>query len=213
MWDFSSRNTLSAPAQAAGLADLVGALSCFHKFAKIFYNEDTQKFIGVARDFVISYANTASDDSGTARLLPHWINTKFSKFRDRLVTKSLRSALRIKKEFKRNDEELVALKELLLPWKTVASTAGSQRSSTGETSSRLAKQADQRHSTKSKIPASVISSLPKSPDGRRLCMRYVSKADCNISDCALGRFKPLTDEAKGVITQRWRGLADEFKDL
>ncbi|GMF52759.1 unnamed protein product [Phytophthora fragariaefolia] len=89
----------------------VGALSCFHKFAKIFYNEDTRKCIGVARDFVISYANTASDDSGTARLLTLWINPKCNKFRNRLVTKSLRSALRIKKEFKRNDEELVALKE------------------------------------------------------------------------------------------------------
>ncbi|KAJ8558911.1 hypothetical protein ON010_g8539 [Phytophthora cinnamomi] len=137
------------------------------------------------------------------------------KFRNRLVTKSLRSALRVKKQFKRNDEELVALKEALPSWKTAASAAVSQRSSSGETSSRLTKQADHRHSTKSKIPPSVISSLPKSPDGRRLCMRYVSKVGCNNSDCARGHFKPasLTDETKAVTTQRWRGLADEFKDL
>eukprot|EP00644_Phytophthora_capsici_P005017 jgi/Phyca11/538157/estExt2_Genewise1Plus.C_PHYCAscaffold_10523 len=163
MWDFSARNALTVPPRATKVADLTSALSSFYKFAKYFYNKSTRKFIGAARDFIISYADSAPADPAMARLLVHWVNTKFSKFRSRLTTKGLHSALRIRKEFSRNDEQLAALKE----------------------------------------------------DGRRLCLRYVSKAGCNVTDCARAHFKPvsLTDETKTVIVQRWKGLSEDCKDL
>ncbi|KAG1709866.1 hypothetical protein DVH05_016881 [Phytophthora capsici] len=112
MWDFSARNALTVPPRATKVADLTSALSSFYKFAKYFYNKSTRKFIGAARDFIISYADSAPADPAMARLLVHWINTKFSKFCSRLTTKGLHSALRIRKEFSRNDEQLAALKEV-----------------------------------------------------------------------------------------------------
>ncbi|KAF4044992.1 hypothetical protein GN244_ATG02621 [Phytophthora infestans] len=215
MWDFSSRNCLSAPSRAASLTDLIGAISCFYKFAKLFYNKATRKFIGAARDFVILYADTASDDAAMVRILTHWINAKFSRFRSRLVTKSLRSALRIRKEFSRNDEALAALKEALPSLKLAPPAGGSYRSGSGDVISRAPKTSDHRHSSKTKIPSSVIAALPKNDDGRQLCMQYISKVICTMTECARAHFKPtaLTDEAKALITQRWKGLADEFKDL
>ncbi|KAF4142492.1 hypothetical protein GN958_ATG08301 [Phytophthora infestans] len=215
MWDFSSRNCLSAPSRAASLTDHIGAISCFYKFAKLFYNKATRKFIGAARDFVILYADTASDDATMVRILTHWINAKFSRFRNRLVTKSLRSALRIRKEFSHNDEALAALKEALPSLKLAPPAGGSHRSGSGDVSSRAPKTSDHRHYSKTKIPSSVIAALPKNDDGRQLCMRYISKVGCTMTECARAHFKPtaLADEAKALITQRWKGLADEFKDL
>ncbi|GMF53281.1 unnamed protein product [Phytophthora fragariaefolia] len=100
----------SAPARPASLADVIGALSCFHKFAKKTLQQGYAQVIGVARDFEISYVDTASDDSGMARILTHWISMKFSKFRNQLVTKNLYSALRIANQFSRNDEGLATLR-------------------------------------------------------------------------------------------------------
>ncbi|ETP50007.1 hypothetical protein F442_04574 [Phytophthora nicotianae P10297] len=208
MWDFSARNALAAPPRATKIADLTSALSSFYKFAKYFYNKATRKFIGTARDFIISYADSAPIDPAMARLLAHWINTKFSKFRSRLVTKGIRSALRVRKEFSRNDEQLSALKEAYPSWKITTAANNSHRSGVG-------KKADSRQHNKERIPFPVIESLPKGDDGRRLCLRYVSKAGCNVTDCARAHFKPasLTEETKTVIAQRWKGLSEECKDL
>ncbi|EGZ19148.1 hypothetical protein PHYSODRAFT_494755 [Phytophthora sojae] len=187
MSDFSSKNALPAPPKAAGLGDLVSALSSFYKFAKYFYNKDTKRFIGAARDFIIANADKAPSDAATARLLTHWVNIKFGKFRSRLVSKGLKSALRVRKQFRRNDDQLVALKESYPVWTT----------------------------TKTRIPNNVLTSLPKREDGRRLCLRFVSKAGSNLPDCPRPHFKPqaLSDEAKAVVNQRWNGLLTECKDL
>ncbi|ETL82064.1 hypothetical protein L917_17710 [Phytophthora nicotianae] len=99
-----------------------------------------------------------------ARLLVHWVNTKFGKFCSCLVTKGLRSALRIRKEFSRNDEKLGAQKEAHPSWKLATTVNGSHRGGSGT-------KFDSRQHGKEKIPLSVIESLPKSDDGRRLCPR------------------------------------------
>ncbi|KAG2797081.1 hypothetical protein PC111_g21437 [Phytophthora cactorum] len=137
MWNCSTKNSLSAPPRASNFGDLISALSAFYKYAKYFYNKDTRRFIGAAHNFVISYADGAPGDSVMARHHTHWVNIKFSKFRSWLVTNGLRSALRARREFSRNDEQLIALKETYPSWKTTASGAGSQRGSAADTTSRL----------------------------------------------------------------------------
>ncbi|GMF28036.1 unnamed protein product [Phytophthora fragariaefolia] len=120
---FSSKNSLAAPPKVESFSDLIGALSAFHKFAKCFYNKETKFFVAAAGEFVISYADTGPLDPAMARLITHWINSKFSKFRSKLITIGLKQAIRIRKEIKRNDEQLVDLKESYSVWKsTTAST-------------------------------------------------------------------------------------------
>ncbi|ETN01507.1 hypothetical protein PPTG_17230 [Phytophthora nicotianae INRA-310] len=68
MWDFSSRNSLTAPPRVTKVADLTNALSSFYRFVKYFYNKAPGKFIGATRDFFISYADSAST---MARLVVH----------------------------------------------------------------------------------------------------------------------------------------------
>ncbi|KAH7491173.1 uncharacterized protein KRP23_98 [Phytophthora ramorum] len=210
MWDFSSKNNLSPPPKAASCSDLIGALSAFYKFGKFLYNKATTRFIAAARNFIIGYADNAPQTVVMARLLTHWINCKFSRFRSLLVTKGLESALHVRKEFTRNDEKLIALKESIPSWQQ--QTVGSYPRGTESTGGKPQRQPDQR---RPKIPSSVIASLPKGDDGRRLCLRYVSKAGCTLADCARAHFRPesLTTDAKNVIIQRWKGLADECKDL
>lgn len=176
MLDFSSKNTLHAPPRTTSVGDINSALSAFHKFAKYFYNKDTKRFIGAARDFVIAYADNALTDPVLALLLTHWVNSKFSKLRCRLVTKRLRSALRVRKQFSRNDEELIALKESYPSWKQTPPSSSHQRGSGADITNRATRRLDPHQSTKMKIPASVIASLPKGEVGRRLCLRYISKA-------------------------------------
>ncbi|KAE8951946.1 hypothetical protein PR001_g33506, partial [Phytophthora rubi] len=127
MWDFSSKNSLPTPPQASSLSDLIGALSSFHKFAKYFYNKDTKRFIGAARDFVIAYADSANPDPVMARLPTHWINCKLGKFRNRLITEGLRAALLVQKEFSRTDEQLIALKEYYPSWQKPTASVNHQR--------------------------------------------------------------------------------------
>ncbi|GMF37846.1 unnamed protein product [Phytophthora fragariaefolia] len=214
MSDFSSKNALPTPPKATGLGDLVSALSAFYKFAKYFYNKDTKRFIGAARDFIIAYADKAPSDAATARLLTHWVNIKFGKFRSLLVSKGLKSALRVRKQFCRNDDQLVALKESYPAWTATAQSAGRIKT-TYEGSGNAPRQFDRRPTSKTRIPNNVLTSLPKSEDGRRLCLRFVSKAGCNLQDCPRPHFKPqaLSDEAKAVVNQRWNGLSTECKDL
>lgn len=215
MWDFSYRNALSAPPRATSFSDLIGALSAFHKFAKYFYNKNTKRFIGDARDFTIANGDSAPSDPVMARILTHWVNTKFSRFRSQLVTIGLRSAPRVRKEFSCNDDQLVALKKAYPSWKIAAPNSGLKRGGEVDTTSRSTRQTDYRQPPTAKIPASVVHSLPKGDDGRRLCLRYVSKAGCNAAECARSHFKPdaLSDEAKTVIAQRWKGLSAECRDL
>ncbi|ETP04960.1 hypothetical protein F441_18349 [Phytophthora nicotianae CJ01A1] len=71
MWDFSSRNSLTAPPRVTKVADLTNALSSFYRFVKYFYNKAPRKFLGATRDFCISYADSASTDPAMARLLVH----------------------------------------------------------------------------------------------------------------------------------------------
>ncbi|ETP33089.1 hypothetical protein F442_18323, partial [Phytophthora nicotianae P10297] len=186
-------------------ADEVAATeSGMDRFARYFYNKTTRKFIGTARDFIISYADSAPTDPSMARLLVHWVNTEFGKFCSCLVTKGLPSALRIRKEFSRNDEKLGAQKEAHPSWKLTTTVNGSHRGVSGT-------KFDSRRHGKEKIPLSVIESLPKSDDGRRLC----PGADCSVTECARAHFKPasLSDETKAVLLQPCKGLSEECKDL
>eukprot|EP00644_Phytophthora_capsici_P013013 jgi/Phyca11/101024/e_gw1.5.1009.1 len=194
MWDFSSRNSLPVPPKATNYSNIVGALSTFYQFSKFFYNKETRRFIAAARDFVISYSNSAPADPAMARLLTHWVNCKFGAFRSRVVSKGIKSALRVRRQFTRNDEQLIALKDSIPAWQ---------------------KESSSQSRRKTKIPSSVIASLPKGEDGRKLCLRYVSQVGCTSADCARAHFKPdtLTDETKVIITQRWKGLSDDCKDL
>ncbi|KAG3079857.1 hypothetical protein PI124_g19550 [Phytophthora idaei] len=80
MWNCSTKNSLSAPPRAFNFGDLTSALSAFYKYTKYFYNKDTRRFIGAARDFVIYYADGAPGDPVMARLHTHWVNTKFVSF-------------------------------------------------------------------------------------------------------------------------------------
>ncbi|EGZ12439.1 hypothetical protein PHYSODRAFT_317516 [Phytophthora sojae] len=134
MWDFSSKNSLPPPARATSFGDLIGALSAFYKFAKYFYNSDTRRFIAAARDFVISYADHAHPDQART---------------GRVVTKGLGSALRVRKQFNRNDEQLLALKESDPAWKQLSSrpiTSGRPDSAPSNRSTR-------QQPVKTKIPA------------------------------------------------------------
>ncbi|KAE9314044.1 hypothetical protein PR003_g19350 [Phytophthora rubi] len=116
MWDFSAKNSLHLPTKSQQLQRFNQRAGCVLQVRKHFYNKETKKFIGAARDFVIAYANQSSHDTGMARLLAHWINTKFGLFRSRLVAKGIRSATRVAKQFSRMDEQLVALKESCSQW-------------------------------------------------------------------------------------------------
>jgi hypothetical protein len=164
---------------------------------------------------VIAYADSATPDPVMARLLTHWINCKLGKFRSRLLTDGLHAALLVQKEFSRTDEQLIALKESYPSWQNPALSSHHLRGSAVDSTARTNRQQEPRLSTKPRIPANVIASLPKGDDGRRLCMRYVSAVVCNTSDCARAHFRPdsLTAEAKTVIAQRWKSLSAECKDL
>ncbi|KAE8982265.1 hypothetical protein PF011_g21684 [Phytophthora fragariae] len=182
MWDFSAKNSLQPPPKANTFNDLISALAAFYKFGKNFYNKKTKKFIGAARDFVIAYADHSSHDSGMARLLAHWINTKFGLFRSRLVAKGIRSATRVVKQFSRMDEQLVALKESCPQLSQQAQNSLRHKAAESEGVSRSSRQSSARPATKPKIPAPVIAALPKGEDGRRQCLRFISKAGCNVTE-------------------------------
>ncbi|KAE8882777.1 hypothetical protein PF005_g8838 [Phytophthora fragariae] len=210
MWDFSAMNSLRPPPPKANLFnDLISALAAFYKFGKHFYNKETKKFIGAARVFVIAYADQSSHDTGMARLLAHWINTKFGLFRSRLVAKGIRSATRVAKQFSRMDGQLVALKESCSQWSQRAQYTATYKTTESEGVSRSFRQSSARLPTKPKIPAPVRAAIPKREDGRRLCLRFISKAGCNVTECSRARFKPqsLSSDAKAVIAQHWNGLA------
>ncbi|GMF14368.1 unnamed protein product [Phytophthora fragariaefolia] len=115
----------------------------------------------------------------------------------------LKPALRVRKQFCRNDDQLVALKESYPAWTATAQSAGRIKT-TYEGSGNAPGPFDRHPTSKTRIPNNVLTSLPKSEDGRRLCLRFVSKAGCNLQDCPRPHFKPqaLSDEAKANVQLR-----------
>ncbi|EGZ09234.1 hypothetical protein PHYSODRAFT_525956 [Phytophthora sojae] len=187
LWDFSAKNGLPTPPKASSCADLISALSALYKFGQYFYNSETVNFIGAAKDFIIDYSDHTRPDPTMARLLVFWINSKFSLFRNTILSEGLGAATKISAQFCRSDDKLAALRDSCQTWKPVTA----------------------------RIPADVYSQLPKAEDGRRLCLKYLSQAGCQFSKCSSAHFLPeaLPEGARKVILERWGGLGTQFSDL
>ncbi|OWZ14152.1 hypothetical protein PHMEG_00012407 [Phytophthora megakarya] len=134
-----------------------------------------------------------------ARLLTHWVNVKFGKFRSRLLSRGLASALRVRKQFRRNDDQLVALKESHSVWTVTSPPEALGKSAVADGNSL--RQADRRQITKPCVPNNAKK--------RRWTPPLHALPGCNAVECPRPHLKPekLSNEAKAVISQRWNGLS------
>ncbi|EGZ17071.1 hypothetical protein PHYSODRAFT_503176 [Phytophthora sojae] len=195
LWDFSAKNSLPTPPKAFSCADLISALSALYKFGQYFYNSETMNFIGAAKDFIIDYSDHTRPDPSMARLFVFWINSKFSLFRNTILSEGLGAATKISAQFCRSEDKLAALRDSCQTWKP------------GHRGNRTP--------GASRIPADLYSQLPKAEGGRRLCLKYLSQAGCQFSKCSSAHVRPeaLPEGARKVILERWGGLGTQLSDL
>ncbi|KAG1702278.1 hypothetical protein DVH05_010068 [Phytophthora capsici] len=210
LWDFSSKNGYPTPPKVSGFGDLISSLTALHKFGQHFYNSKTVDFISKAKDFVICYADHARPDPTMARLLAYWINEKFSVFRNKVLSDGLREATKVSTQFCRSDDKLGALRDSSQSWKPASTSR--PRPATAETNVRAHRTTS---NTGNRIPTGVYAQLPLGEDGRRLCLKFLSKPGCQFTKCSNAHFRPesLAEDVKNLISERWGGLSAQYSDL
>ncbi|OWZ18015.1 hypothetical protein PHMEG_0007963 [Phytophthora megakarya] len=192
------RERISNSSKASNFADVISSLSALHKFGQYLYNNDTVEFISAAKDFIINYSDHARPDPAMARLLAYWINCKLILFRSTVLVASLNEATKVSAQFCRSDDKLAALRDSSQSWKPL-STPVRLRTSDRDKVSR-----GQRAKMTSCIHSEVFSRLPKGEDGRRVCLKFLSKSGCKYANCSNSHFRPesLPDGARKIIEER-----------
>ncbi|KAF4145676.1 hypothetical protein GN958_ATG05138 [Phytophthora infestans] len=210
LWEFSSKNEYPTPPKVSGFGDLIRSLTALHKFGQHFYNSKTVNIIYTAKDFVISYADHARPNPTMARLLARWINEKFILFRNKVLSDGLREALKILTQFCRSEDVLSALRDSSQSCKP--SSASRLRPASAETNVRAHRTTS---NTGSRIPPDVYAQMPRGEDGRKLCLRFLSKPGCQFTEFSNALFRPesLVEGVKKLISERWGGLSAQYSDV
>lgn len=109
--DFSNTTTYPEPPVASTHESIVDTFQNLHQLAVYLYNPITADFVAKALQFMVPYADVFQHDDEPCRLLVYWLNSKLGKFRSRLVSEDIESAIVVQREISRSDDALRALKE------------------------------------------------------------------------------------------------------
>ncbi|OWZ16888.1 hypothetical protein PHMEG_0009258 [Phytophthora megakarya] len=175
LWEFSAKNTFATPSKASNFADLICSLSVLHKFGQYFDNNETVEFISAAKDFIVNYSDHARPNPALARLFAYWINCKLSLFRSTILVDRL-----VKRQ---SDDKLAALRDSSQSWKPLSTPVRLRISDSDKCSH------GQRAPMTSRIPSEVFSQLPEGEDGRRVCLKFLSKSGCQYANCSSSHFR------------------------
>ncbi|ETI40365.1 hypothetical protein F443_14225 [Phytophthora nicotianae P1569] len=118
----------------------------------------------------------ALSDPTMARLLAYWINAKFSLFRNKDLSDGLREATKVSTQFCRSDDKLET------------NVRGHRTTS----------------NTDSRNPTDVYAQLPLGEDGRKLCLKILSRPGCQFTKCSIAHFRPesLAEGVQYLISER-----------
>ncbi|KAG7375239.1 hypothetical protein PHYPSEUDO_002369 [Phytophthora pseudosyringae] len=110
--DFSEHNLLRAAPTAASRSDICGALRSLRVFAQDFYIDAVTSLIDNALAFVERYKGVQDTDAVGWKLMAFWVTGKFGRFRSLFVSRDLKAAQDVEREFSRVDEDLLELLDL-----------------------------------------------------------------------------------------------------
>ncbi|KAF4035770.1 hypothetical protein GN244_ATG12261 [Phytophthora infestans] len=145
-----------------------------------------------------SFATPTTPGQTQRCLLAYWINKKFSLFRNKVLLDRRKEATKVSTQFCRSDDKLGALRDSSQSWKP--SSASRPRPTNAETNSD---------------PPDVYAQMPLGEDGRKRCLKFLSKPGCQFTKCSNAHFRPesLAEGVKNLISERWGGLSARYIDL
>ncbi|KAF4137117.1 hypothetical protein GN958_ATG13701, partial [Phytophthora infestans] len=164
---------------------------------KHFYNSKTVDFISMAKDFVVCYADHARPD-------PTMPSGLLDQQKIQLISQqsSLRQAEGGNQGF-----------NSVLPNSVLSETQVSR----GNHRQQVALAQPTQKPTFELIsdPPDVYAQMPLGEDGRKRCLKFLSKPGCQFTKCSNAHFRPesLAEGVKNLISERWGGLSARYIDL